>query len=568
MKHCFCLLISFLLFASLMAEEKHSAETESWLLRLDSVIQQRQVFDAMKSEKLSEMYKKKMSLRSPYELISFNTQMYDEYKVFDSDSAMSCVEQNLRLAQQLDNKSLIVEWRIKQAFILSATGLLKESLDVLSSLDISDLPNSIKIAYYWQMVYLYSHFGQYAAGTGQLYDIYVVKERLYTDSIHGIITKDDPQFLWLDTWYRINNEQYDELLDELESKVVLSSLNTRDDAMSAYALAYIYKNKGDEDKFVRSLAMSGIADIRTSNKDVASLQELAEYLIDEGEIIRAYNYISVCLQLTQKYHNRVRAVSISRVYDRILQSFLQRDKEQQEVLKKTNYDMIGVLVMLLVAVIIIVNIALRLYKSRIRLHDVNKELKRRRSELAYANQNLKEANENLVEVNAQMKQTNIQLKESNLAKEEYVAYVFAICSNYISKLEEYRKDINRKAKAKMLGEILTMTDKQTMVQEELKEFYHHFDAIFLRLYPTFLDDFNALLEPEERIVPRKGELLNTDLRIYALIRLGITDSVKISEFLHCSPQTIYNSRLKMRNKSKLSNEELVEVLSKIGRAAE
>ena len=567
MKTLYLTIVVFVL-ASFSVKAELSAETEMWLQRLDSVIQQRQVFDAMKSEKLSEMYKKKMSLRSPYELISFNTQMYDEYKVFDSDSAMSCVEQNLRLAQQLDNKSLIVEWRIKQAFILSATGLLKESLDVLSSLDVSDLPNSIKIAYYWQMVYLYSHFGQYAAGTGQLYDIYVVKERLYTDSIHGIITKDDPQFLWLDTWYRINNEQYDELLDALESKVVLSSLNTRDDAMSAYALAYIYKNKGDEDKFVRSLAMSGIADIRTSNKDVASLQELAEYLIDEGEIIRAYNYISVCLQLTQKYHNRVRAVSISRVYDRILQSFLQRDKEQQEVLKKTNYDMIGVLVMLLVAVIIIVNIALRLYKSRIRLHDVNKELKRRRSELAYANQNLKEANENLVEVNAQMKQTNIQLKESNLAKEEYVAYVFAICSNYISKLEEYRKDINRKAKAKMLGEILTMTDKQTMVQEELKEFYHHFDAIFLRLYPTFLDDFNALLEPEERIVPRKGELLNTDLRIYALIRLGITDSVKISEFLHCSPQTIYNSRLKMRNKSKLSNEELVEVLNKIGRAAE
>ena len=567
MKTLYLTIVVFVL-ASFSVKAELSAETEMWLQRLDSVIQQRQVFDAMKSEKLSEMYKKKMALRSPYELISFNTQMYDEYKVFDSDSAMSCVEQNLRLAQQLDNKSLIVEWRIKQAFILSATGLLKESLDVLSSLDISDLPNSIKIAYYWQMVYLYSHFGQYAAGTGQLYDIYVVKERLYTDSIHGIITKDDPQFLWLDTWYRINNEQYDELLDALESKVVLSSLNTRDDAMSAYALAYIYKNKGDEDKFVRSLAMSGIADIRTSNKDVASLQELAEYLIDEGEIIRAYNYISVCLQLTQKYHNRVRAVSISRVYDRILQSFLQRDKEQQEVLKKTNYDMIGVLVMLLVAVIIIVNIALRLYKSRIRLHDVNKELKRRRSELAYANQNLKEANENLVEVNAQMKQTNSQLKESNLAKEEYVAYVFAICSNYISKLEEYRKDINRKAKAKMLGEILTMTDKQTMVQEELKEFYRHFDAIFLRLYPTFLDDFNALLEPEERIVPRKGELLNTDLRIYALIRLGITDSVKISEFLHCSPQTIYNSRLKMRNKSKLSNEELVEVLSKIGRAAE
>ena len=153
MKTLYLTIVVFVL-ASFSVKAELSAETEMWLQRLDSVIQQRQVFDAMKSEKLSEMYKKKMSLRSPYELISFNTQMYDEYKVFDSDSAMSCVEQNLRLAQQLDNKSLIVEWRIKQAFILSATGLLKESLDVLSSLDISDLPNSIKIAYYWQMVYL------------------------------------------------------------------------------------------------------------------------------------------------------------------------------------------------------------------------------------------------------------------------------------------------------------------------------------------------------------------------------------------------------------------------------
>ena len=567
MKHCFCLLISFLLFASLWAEEKHSVETESWLLRLDSVIQQRQVFDAMKSKRLSEMYKKKESLRSTSEILSFNTQMYDEYYVFDSDSAMNCVVQNLKIAQQTNNEPLIHEWRIKQSFMLAATGLLKESLDVMESLDVSRLSNENKIAYYNQMVYLYGHFGQYT-GTGELQDYYIGLERQYNDSLHAIVTPSDPQYLWFGVWYLIGKGQQDVLKERLQKTVSQSSLTTRYDAMAAYALARVYKENGNEDMFVRCLAMSGIADIRASNKDVASLQELAEFLVDQGEIIRAYNYINVCLQISQEYRNRVRAVSISRVYDRILQAFLDRDMDQRARLKKTNVALISLLVLLAIAIVFIVSSLLRLRKSRYRLHEVNKELKRRRSEIASVNQHLKEANESLIDVNEKMKKANEQLRESNLVKEEYVGYVFAICSNYISKLEEFRKDINRKAKAKMLKEILSMTDKETVVQDELKEFYQNFDAIFLRLYPTFVEDFNALLNPEERIVPRKGELLNTDLRIYALVRLGINDSVKISEFLHCSPQTIYNNRLKVRNKSKLSKTEFTEALRKIGCATD
>ena len=567
MKRCFCLLISFLLFASLWAVEQHSAQTESWLLRLDSVIQQRQVFDAMKSKRLSEMYKKKESLRSTSEILSFNTQMYDEYYVFDSDSAMNCVVQNLKIAQQTNNEPLIHEWRIKQSFVLAATGLLKESLDVMESLDVSRLSNENKIAYYNQMVYLYGHFGQYT-GTGELQDYYIGLERQYNDSLHAIVTPSDPQYLWFGVWYLIGKGQQDVLKERLQKTVSQSSLTTRYDAMAAYALARVYKENGNEDMFVRCLAMSGIADIRASNKDVASLQELAEFLVDQGEIIRAYNYINVCLQISQEYRNRVRAVSISRVYDRILQAFLDRDMDQRARLKKTNVALISLLILLAIAIVFIVSSLLRLRKSRYRLHEVNKELKRRRSEIASANQHLKEANESLIDVNEKMKKANEQLRESNLVKEEYVGYVFAICSNYISKLEEFRKDINRKAKAKMLKEILSMTDKETVVQDELKEFYQNFDAIFLRLYPTFVEDFNALLNPEERIVPRKGELLNTDLRIYALVRLGINDSVKISEFLHCSPQTIYNNRLKVRNKSKLSKTEFFEALRKIGCATD
>lgn len=69
-----------------------------------------------------------------------------------------------------------------------------------------------------------------------------------------------------------------------------------------------------------------------------------------------------------------------------------------------------------------------------------------------------------------------------------------------------------------------------MVEREVQQLYINFDRIFLNLYPSFVLDFNKLLAPEEQILPKKGEFLNTELRIFALIRLGITDSVKIASF--------------------------------------
>ena len=175
------------------------------------------------------------------------------------------------------------------------------------------------------------------------------------------------------------------------------------------------------------------------------------------------------------------------------------------------------------------------------------------------------AHTKLAEVNEQLKEANAQLRESNYVKEEYIGYVFAICSNYISKLDEFRKNINRKIKAKQFDEVKVLTDTPTMAQNELKEFYHNFDAIFLHVYPDFVDDFNALLQPEERIVLKEGELLNTELRIYALVRLGIGDSVKIAEFLHCSPQTVYNNRLKPRNKAIIPKEEFASTVMGLGK---
>ena len=141
---------------------------------------------------------------------------------------------------------------------------------------------------------------------------------------------------------------------------------------------------------------------------------------------------------------------------------------------------------------------------------------------------------------------------------------FTICSNYIGKLEELKKNIHLKVVTKKYKEIEASTANFDM-KDELKEFYQSFDSVFLHLYPTFVNDFNSLLQEDKRISLREGELLNTELRIYALVRLGITDSVKIAEFLHCSPQTVYNNRFRVRSKAIIPKEDFAETVRTLGK---
>ena len=185
-------------------------------------------------------------------------------------------------------------------------------------------------------------------------------------------------------------------------------------------------------------------------------------------------------------------------------------------------------------------------------------------ELSQAQQQLNLANTQLIELNDNLRQKNEELNEANYVKEEYIGYVFTICSSYISKMESLKRNIYLKAVAKRYKGLEEETANLDM-KDELKEFYKSFDSIFLHIYPNFVDDFNTLLQEDKRIYPKEGELLNTELRIYALVRLGITDSVKIAEFLHCSVQTVYNNRFKVRNKAIISKKDFAESVRTLGK---
>jgi type II secretory pathway pseudopilin PulG len=458
----------------------------------------------------------------------------------------------------------LMRLKIRKSYLLTATGLMKEAIDVMNTVDVSKLPLQLKKEYFSQMVYLYSHLGNYRGGNfhgNRYYDI----ERAYKDSLARIISPADTDYLWHEGWRRQNAQPAErrEIMKLLRDEVEHSNLNSREDAQNAYILAILCKEEGDNRGYINNLIKSAIADVSISNKDVASLQDLASLCYDLGELDRAYSYIDYCLDASLLYPNRVRAISIAPLQNKINRAYQERNK-QQELRVRIFLLVVCVLsIILAVALIVIYKQNKRLTQRRTELDAANSTLNQYVKDLFSAQSQLTEANTRLQSLNDRLKSTNEQLREANYVKEEYIGYAFSRSSSYIRKLDEFRRSINRKAKAKQWDDIRTMTDSQAMAKDELKEFFANFDSIFLHIYPDFVNNFNALLLPDERIYPKEGELLNTELRIYALVRLGITDSVKIAEFLHCSPQTVYNNRFRVRSKSIISKEKFLEAVKRL-----
>lgn len=528
---------------------------------LDAVMENSDNFVQQQTNRIAQLRQRFKANARPEETYALNALLYDEYYVFRGDSAMSYAERNLQIARQLSHPEWEAEWGIKKSFVFAVQGMLKEAEEELSKIDVRPLPTALKVEYYRQKIYILSHYNQYYGGTEQARNYYD-REVRYRDSICRLVQPSDPLYLWQKTWG--NNPQ--SVKAELIKRVQHSALATRLDAMNAYCVAHILRGEGKEEESAKWLAISAICDVRSCNADIASLEELAIWLYQQDDIDRSYNYMSFCIQKALAYPNRVRIVSLSNVFNNIRAAYMERSNNLQ---RRSGIALI-VLTLLAIGLVVLVFNTIRqmrqLRTSKSHLAEANAQLGQHIAQLDDARKQLAEANTQLSTVNAELAEVNAQLRESNYVKEETVGYVFSICSNYITKLEEYRKRIHRQLTAGQLEELRRST-KNPVTTEELKAFFHTFDQVFLNIYPNFVQDFNALLRPDERIQPREGELLNTELRIYALVRLGITDSVKIADFLHCSPQTVYNNRLRARNKALIPKTEFAKTVQQLGKEA-
>lgn len=544
--------------------ESVEKEIPQLLATLDSILVQTGELASQKELKIAQLKKKLSNAANFEEEFWINKMLYDESFVFNADSAMKYVDRNIQIATELKKKDWQDEWLINRSFMFAATGLLKEAGEVLEKVDSTSLSDGLKLSYYYQRSYLYSHLGQYMGDQKQVNNKYYNEFENANKHMLALVRPKDPLYWWcVASCNELSPE--DSLFSVLENVVLSSHHNTRLDAMNAYGLSNMYKRLGDKEKTMIYLIYSAMADLRVCNRDIASLQELSSLLYDAGDIDRAYAYMNYCLKAALLYPNRVRIINISTELDKIYANYQQRDIRWRNSLQNYLYVVTFFSIILVLALIGLYRQTKKMRKSRTELDSVNHSLNQHVVELSQMHKQLALANQELQNLNELLRSANQKLQESNDVKEEYIGYVFSICSNYISKLDEYRKNINRKLKTGQFEEARQLTDNSSLTQNELKDFYANFDAIFLRVYPDFVADLNSLLRPEEQILLKDASELNTEVRIYALVRLGINDSVKIADFLHCSPQTVYNHRLRMRNKAIIPKDKFAEAVRLLGR---
>lgn len=568
MKSGLFILIVCLLFPAYVCADtsKHALEENRKLLHsLDSLLEQQDLFVRVKEERIKQLKMQYSRVKDVKELYAMNRMVYLEYRVYDADSALHYINKNIQLAQQTNNRTWEVVSLLEQSFVLTSSGLLTEALKAVSDIQPEELPQNLRSEYFGRLCTLYSRLRDYSSENSQLSEHYNNLQKAFRDSVYLTATPDELRYWNCRAWLYLGTPEIEPVKQAFEENKQTLSNDSRKYSIATYNLSAIYRSENNESKYLENLILSAMADIRSVNGDIGSLQEIAEYLFKHGEIDRAYNYILYCSQKAMLFHNRVRIVKMSHLQNQIYKAYQEQSRTQQKRLQASLIAVSFLFLVLIGAFLFIRKQMRRLKEANLKLDSTNQKLSVNMDALSTAHQRLEEVNMQLKDLNTQLQEVNDQLRESNYVKEEYIGYVFNICSTYISKLEEFRKNINRKLKVGQIEDVKAITDSSATASNELKEFYQNFDTIFLHLYPDFVGDFNALLLPEERIELKEGELLNTELRIHALIRLGITDSMKIADFLHCSAQTVYNNRLRTRNKSIIPKEDFINAVKKLGK---
>lgn len=316
-------------------------------------------------------------------------------------------------------------------------------------------------------------------------------------------------------------------------------------------MAWAYQRLGNIDKQKENLLISSIADLQASVREYVSLRQLAVLLFQEGDIENAHEFLQIAMDDAQKCNARLRILEINDIFPIVNAAFVKKIQEQK-MQQRVSIEIISLLVLFLLAAI------WRIWKQMKKTSEAHRETKE-------ANNQLKRLNAELVDFNKRLTEANHAIAENSKIKEEYIAQFMNQCSLYIEKIDAYRKSLNKLLSAGKIDDLKKVLKSTDLMDDELKAFYRNFDATFLKLFPTFVTDFNKLLISEGQIVLKKEGQLNTELRVFALIRLGITDSVKIAQFLRYSVTTIYNYRTKTRNKALGNRNELEKRVMEIGR---
>jgi len=466
--------------------------------------------------------------------------LYEEYKVFNYDSAFNYARKLQETALHLNNPSRIVYARLKVGFCLLSSGLFKETLDSLSKINIKGAPDSLKAEYYALMGRYYYDLGDF---DNDAYNtpVYTAKGNLYMDSALQLY----PSGSFLSTYYKglkeIKSGRRQMAMTELRQLLNRPDLTDHQLAITASTLSDIYIYNGGTDTAIQLLIRAAIADIRSSTKETAAIFNLAQLLYKQGDVKNASSYIEAAIRDASFYGARQRKVQVSAILPLIEGEKISRVEAQKRTL--ITYSVITTLLLL-----IVITLAVIIFRQ------VGK-LKAAQKKITEAHEKLQAEGERLVEANN-------KLSEEGKIKEEYIGYFFNADSEFFAKIEKFKKSLEQKIAYRKWDDLITLVNS-TNLKKEKEELLQNFDKIFLKLFPDFIQGYNALFKEEDRVQLKDHEFLNTDLRIFALIRMGIHDNEKIARILEYSVNTINTYKTRIKNRSVVPNEEFEQRIMEI-----
>ena len=481
-------------------------------------------------------YQKAKNLQERYRLA---LALYEQYRAFQNDSALAYLNRAETLARQMNQPAQVGDIISRAAFQCSTAGLYNEALAFLRKVDKTQLDTLGLAHYYMAQMHVYGELGYYTQ-VSSMREGYYEKQAAYRDSLYNVIDHNSQDYMMQRILELLPQKRYQEATDLSDRWLKDMSPESRDYAIASYYRYLIINNQMNPEQAEYWLCQSALSDIRHAVMDQASLLALAEKLNDEGELTHSYHYIRFTWECNNRFNTRMRNWQIAPILNVIDSNYKEQLARNTKVLT-TSVIVVSILAVMLLGLLFF-------------LHRRNKQLDVARQAVSDSNEKLAALNEELKSTNAQLSDKNdefallnSQLSESNRVKEEYIGRFMSLCSQYIDKLDDYRKMVNKKMKDKELDELYRLSKSTALKEKELDELYENFDSVFLHLFPNFVEDFNGLLQPEMRLKPRDDNRLPTEIRIFALIRLGFEDSSKIAEFLHYSVNTIYNYRARIKN---------------------
>lgn len=510
---------------------------EELMKRLEKELSHSDEYDSLKCERIDNLKRQLAQANTITDSIHLNNQLIHEYESYISDSSMHYISENQKLAKKNNDSYEITRLIIRRADILSHAGLFNAAAHLLADIDTTSLSNDLTEYYFDTMRGIMQYEYEYLDNNDNHMSQRIDSTR--HECISRILAVSSPTsftHVLNKATQHIDRKETRQAVEYLEANIDKYDKGTRSHAILASLLAQAYLLDGNMPMRERYLTLSAISDIKGCVKENTAIRELAEILYAKGDIDRANRCLKKSIADAYFYSARMRGAQAGRLIPVIDASYDATRREMSDKLK-IYVGVISVLAIILALAALLILLQLR-------------RLRKSHGKMAQATDELAKLYEEVRAANNDLEHLNNSLEESNKIKEEYVARFMNYCSVSISALEQYQNSLNVLAQSGDKAALVKRIKSNRVVDNALREFYEMFDHAFLNIFPTFVDDFNNLLLPEYRVSVHEAEKqLNTELRTFALIRLGITDSSKIAQFLRCSITTIYTYRSKTRKRA-------------------